>query len=112
MWLIVLKVIAAACLISFVSWLSNKNTALAGFLTALPLTTMIALAFSHMEWGDAEQSVQYAKSILVAVPLSLLFFVPFLLAKKLEWGFWGYYAAGSALLFIGYLIHSGITKQI
>ena len=49
------KTIVAAILISFVSWLSGKKIGLAGFLTALPLTTLLALAFSHMEWGDSKQ---------------------------------------------------------
>ena len=82
MWLAIGKTIVAAVLISFVSWLSGKKTGLAGFLTALPLTTLLALAFSHMEWGDAKQSVEYAKSVFVAIPVSLLFFVPFLFAQK------------------------------
>lgn len=54
MWLAIGKTIVAAVLISFVSWLSGKKTGLAGFLTALPLTTLLALAFSHMEWGDSK----------------------------------------------------------
>ena len=78
MWLAIGKTIVAAILISFVSWLSGKKTGLAGFLTALPLTTLLALAFSHMEWGDSKQSVEYAKSVFVATPVSLLFFIPFL----------------------------------
>lgn len=106
------KVIIAALLISFVSWLSGKQTSLAGFLTALPLTTLLALAFSQLEWGNSDQSVEYAKSVFVAVPVSLLFFVPFLFAKKLHLGFWSSYSMGIVLLFVGYFIHSAITKQI
>ncbi|MDC0980328.1 hypothetical protein OAQ84_01190 [Bdellovibrionales bacterium] len=112
MWLAIGKVILAAILISFVSWLSGKRTSLAGFLTALPITTLLALAFSHLEWGDAKQSVEYAKSIFIAVPISLLFFVPFLLAKRFQLNFWSCYSLGVLLLFIGFLIHSALTKQV
>jgi len=105
------KVIIASVLISFVSWLSGKQTSLAGFLTALPLTTLLALAFSHMEWGNSAQSVEYAKSVFVAVPVSLLFFVPFLLAKKFDLSFWTCYSFGIALLVAGYFVHSMITRQ-
>lgn len=111
MWLAVGKVITASILISFVSWLSGKQTSLAGFLTALPLTTLLALAFSHLEWGNSDQSVEYAKSVFIAVPLSLLFFVPFLFAKKIQLNFWSCYAIGIGLLFVGYLVHSSLTKQ-
>jgi len=79
---------------------------LAGFLTALPLTTLLALAFSHLEWGDAKQSVEYAKSVFVAIPVSLLFFIPFLFADKLNLGFWGCYSSGIVLLGVGYFIHT------
>jgi len=112
MWLTIGKTVVAAILISFVSWLSGKKIGLAGFLTALPLTTLLALAFSHMEWGDSVQSVEYAKSVFVAIPVSLLFFVPFLLASKLNLNFWSCYTIGIILLGFGYLIHSQLTKFI
>lgn len=112
MWLAIGKVLVASVLISFVSWLSGKQTSLAGFLTALPLTTLLALAFSQFEWGDSDQSVAYAKSVFVAVPVSLLFFVPFLLAKKLSLNFWSCYSMGIVLLFVGYVIHSTVVKHI
>lgn len=110
MWLAIGKTIIAAVLISFVSWLSGKKTGLAGFLTALPLTTLLALAFSHMEWGNSDQSVEYAKSVFIAIPVSLLFFIPFLFAQKLNLGFWACYSSGVALLGVGYFIHSSLVK--
>ncbi|RZF21639.1 hypothetical protein DAY19_08090 [Halobacteriovorax vibrionivorans] len=110
MWLAVGKTIVAAVLISFVSWLSGKKTGLAGFITALPLTTLLALAFSHLEWGDSSQSVEYAKSVFVAIPVSLLFFVPFLLAQKFNLGFWSCYSSGIVLLGVGYFVHTYVVK--
>ncbi|PIK13713.1 hypothetical protein [Halobacteriovorax sp. JY17] len=112
MWLAIGKTFLAAILISFVSWLSGKKTGLAGFLTALPLTTLLALAFSHMQWGDSKQSVEYAKSVFVAIPVSLLFFVPFLLAEKFNLNFWQCYSFGVGLLGLGYFAHSYITRVI
>lgn len=112
MWLAIGKTVLAAVLISFVSWLSGKKTGLAGFLTALPLTTLLALAFSHMEWGDSKQSVEYAKSVFVAIPVSLLFFVPFLMAQKFNLGFWSCYSGGVVLLGVGYFLHTYLSKMI
>lgn len=112
MYLIIGKTILAAILISFVSWLSGKKTGLAGFITALPLTTLLALAFSQMEWGDSKQSVEYAKSVFLAIPVSLLFFVPFLFAEKFNLSFWGCYSSGIFLLGIGYFIHSYVSKLL
>src|SRR5690606_4868662 len=43
----VAKVLISACLIAFASWLSNKKPELAGFIIALPLTSLLALGFSY-----------------------------------------------------------------
>jgi len=106
------KVIFAGTVISFLSWLSGKNARLAGFLTALPLTTLLALAIGQVEWGNPQQSVNYAKSILFALPITFLFFVPFFLAQKFSLGFWTCYVSGIALLVVGYFIHNFITKAV
>lgn len=107
-----LKIIASAIIISFVSWLSGKKTGLAGFLTALPLTTLIALAFSQFEWRDSAQSVEYAKSIFIAVPISLTFFIPFLFAQKFDLGFWSCYILGIIFLGCGYFAHQLIITSV
>jgi hypothetical protein len=112
MGLVIGKTFLAAILISTVSWLSGKKIGLAGFLTALPLTTMLALAFSQMEWNNQAQSVAYAKSVFVAIPVSLLFFVPFLLAEKLHLHFWACYGIGVLLLALGYFIHAYFFKVL
>jgi hypothetical protein len=106
------KILIAAILICFVSWLSSKKTGLAGFLTALPLTTLLALAFGQLEWQDSAQSVEFAKNIFIGVPLSLLFFLPFLFAEKFNMGFWSCYSSGIVLLGLGYIIHSQFTKVL
>jgi hypothetical protein len=109
--LFILKIVAAACLIALTSWIAKSNPKLAGFILALPVTTMIALAFSFAEFQNPEASVEFAKSTFYAIPLSLLFFVPFLLADRLKIGFWGLYSTGVFLLGVGYLIHKGVFRS-
>ena len=104
------KTFIAAVIIALSSWMAGKQPRLAGFILALPLASMLALAFNQTEFGDSGKSVAFATSIVVAVPLSLLFFVPFLLAEKLRWPFWGLYAAGVLLLASGYVIHARILR--
>jgi len=84
----------------------GKNPRLAGFLLALPISTLLALAFGQIEFANTQKSVEFARSVCAAVPLSLLFFVPFLFADHLGLGFWGLYGLGIALLSVGFLIHS------
>ena len=106
------KIAISACVIAFSAWLSDKRPELAGFLIALPIGTMLVLAFSFAEYNDPVASVRFAKSILAAIPMSLLFFVPFLLADKIPVGFWGLYAIGVGLLAVGYFTHTFIMKHI
>lgn len=108
----VIKIIISVSVIVFSSWLSNKRPELAGFIIALPISTLLVLAFSYGEYNDPAASIKFAKSILTAIPLSLLFFVPFLLADKLPLPFWGLYALGIALLAVGYFAHVFIMKQL
>ena len=102
---LVLKVIIAAAVISFCSWLSGKKPQVAGFIVALPITTLLVLLFSHFEFHNPQNSVTFARSIFVGIPVSLLFFIPFLVAHRFQLGFWTCYLGGIALLVLGYFLH-------
>ena len=104
----ILKLLTSATLISFVSTLASKRPILAGYLTALPLTSMLALSFMYLETKDNVGATLYAKSIFVAVPLSLLFFVPFLLQAKTALPFLANFVLGIGLLWLGYFLHQKI----
>lgn len=110
MWLTISKVVVAAGVITFASWLAGKKPALAGFIIALPLTSLLALAFSYVQFKDQAASIEFAKSILVGVPVSYLFFAPFFFAERFNLGFWGSYLTGIILLGVGFLIHRWITS--
>ena len=105
------KILLAAIIISFCSWLSGKKTVLAGFITALPLVSIMAIAFAYTQHGDASNTAQYARSIIFAVPISWLFFLPFFFTEKFELGFWPSWALGLILLVVGYFLHQWVLKQ-
>lgn len=104
------KIAISACVIAFASWLSGKKPELAGFIIALPLSTMLVLLFSYAEYNNPANSIKFAKSIFAAIPMSLLFFVPFLLADKIPFGFWGIYTSGILLVIAGYFLHGFVLK--
>lgn len=104
------KVLIAAGLISFTSWLAGKKPALAGFLIALPLTSMIAIALTQIEHRSDAKTVEFARSILIAVPLSLTFFLPFLFADRLRLPVWMLYGIGLLLLIGAYALHRAVTR--
>lgn len=99
------KAFVSGGIIAFAAWLSGKKPELAGFIIALPLLSLLVLPMSYAEYRDPAASVRFAQSIFMGVPLSLLFFVPFLLAARLQWGFWWLYGTGVFLLIAGFFAH-------
>ena len=108
----VIKVIIAALVIAFSAWLADKKPEMAGFITALPLVSILAVAFAYVEHQNMLLVSQYAKSIIVAVPISWLFFVPFFVSERLNLSFWSSWGLGLLLLFLGYFLHQWILKQL
>jgi hypothetical protein len=53
----VAKFLFTASVIVFSSCLSQKRPDLAGFIIALPLASLLALALAHLQHGDAEKSI-------------------------------------------------------
>ena len=104
------KFLFTASVIVFSSWLSQKRPDLAGFIIALPLVSLLALALAHLHHGDAEKSIAFGQSILLAVPVSYLFFIPFFAPKFTEFGFWIVYGLGLSLLVAGYFLHQSLIK--
>jgi len=108
----ILKISVAALVIAFTSWLSGKKPELAGFIVALPMASILVLAFSYAEHRDAETTITFAKSIMIGVPVSLLFFAPFFFEEKFDYGFWVSYGAGLCLLIVGFFVHRYIISLI
>lgn len=108
--IVLFKIALSATVVSFCSWLACRRPEISGLLVALPLNAMMVLAFSYSESGDAEMGVKFAQSFLSAIPILVLFFVPFLLSKKFHFGFWQSYAIGIGLVFFGCLIHRGFLR--
>jgi hypothetical protein len=107
MWL-VLNTLISAVVIGVAAWMSRRYPNTAGFIIALPLATLLVLPLAYLQHRDAQSVFDMARSILVALPITLLFFIPFLLRDRLS--FWGAYALGCALLPLGYFVHRAILR--
>ena len=107
-----LKVLLAALVIAFASWLSGKKPELSGFIIALPIASIIAIAFSFLDHKNPENTITFAKSVLVAVPVSYFFFIPFFFAKSLNNNFWLIYLLGLLLLIIAFFVHKFIVSLL
>lgn len=105
MFFTALKIVISVSVISFASWLSKTKPEIAGIVTVLPLVSILAIAFSYGETKDLENTAIYARSILLAVPISWMFFLPFFFVGKIEAPFWAFYVSGivlTAVAFVGY----------
>ena len=108
MGMFIFNIIVSACVIAFASWLSGRFPGTAGFIVALPLATMLVLPLSLLQHGEGENTILLARSIFAAVPITLAFFIPFLLSGKLGLSFWQAYALGCLALILGYFAHRAI----
>ncbi len=105
-----LKSIFSGLVVAFAAGLAGRKPVLAGFVTALPIMSMLAILFSYLEYRDMNKINQFAVAILVGVPLSLSFFLPFALNRWLRWGFPATYLAALGCLAAAYLLHGLILK--
>lgn len=101
----IVNTLIAALLISVVTSISITKPKLAGYIIALPLASIIAVLLAYLQHKDSTNTIQFARSIFFAVPVTILFFVPFLFAAKFQLSFWSSYTIGIALLVVGYFIH-------
>ncbi|MFP6640411.1 MAG: hypothetical protein VCC04_09225 [Myxococcota bacterium] len=108
----VIKALIAGSIVSFASWMAGRMPILAGFLVARPISTAILLPMAYFEHGSFEQTVVLAKSVAVAVPLTLSFFVPFFLASRFGLGFWAAYPLAFVCLGAGFLVHRAIMSWL
>lgn len=107
---IFLNILFSASVISVTLWVARSNPVLGGFIVSLPLSTLITLGFSKAQSEDVANTFTLAKSIFVAVPLTLVFFLPFLVAERWKLSFWTSYVSGVALLAVSFFAHRWVMK--
>ena len=110
--MILINTLISAFTIGVCTWVAKKRPDLAGFIISLPLSTLLVLFLTQFQYHNDEKSIMLAKSIAVAIPSTLLFFIPFILSGYLKLNFWTCYASGTSLLVISYFIHKTVLKFI
>lgn len=96
--LFIVKVLVSAAVIAVASEVAKRDSFWGALIVALPLTSILALSWLYAETRDDSLAVRFARDILWLVPVSLTFFVPFLLAGKTRLGFVPNLIAGLVLL--------------
>jgi hypothetical protein len=101
----VVNVLISVAVIVGATWLSKRQPATAGFVAALPITTMLVLLLGRMDEVRFDEQVRFARSLLVGIPLGATFLLPFVAAPRFGLSFWSSFGAGLVFLSVGYATH-------
>ena len=102
-WLFLAKVIVSAVVIALASEVAKRDAFWGALLIALPLASVLAISWLYVETRDNTLVTRFARDIFLLVPVSLVFFVPFLLEAKTRLGFIANLSLGIVLLAIAVL---------
>lgn len=83
-----LKVIISALLIVAISEIAKRSTGFAALVASLPLTSLFAFVWLHMEASPSNQIAELSSQIFWLVLPSLLLFLLLPLLLRHGWGFW------------------------
>ena len=109
---VAINVVLSALVIGVAAWLSGRFPQAAGFLVSLPLATMLVLPMAHLQHNDAGKTVAFAESILSAVPVVMLFLLPFILAVRSGWSFWVAYGLACLWLIPAFFLHRALSRLL
>lgn len=102
--LFIAKVLISAVIIGVATEVAKRHPFWGAVIIALPLTSILAMSWLYAETRDNLLLTQFAKDIFLIVPVSLVFFLPFLLEKKTSLGFVANMALGLVLLVVAVLL--------
>lgn len=92
----IIKVALSALVIVAVSEIAKRNSFWAALLASLPLTSLLAFVWLHLETGDSERIAELSHGIFWLVLPSLVLFLLLPALLRAQWGFWPSLAASCA----------------
>lgn len=94
----IIKILISAILIVCASEIAKRSSFWGALIIVMPINSILSLCVYYFDTKDSARTADYAKEIFTLVPLSLVFFIPFLLAHKTGWSFGINILAGFILL--------------
>lgn len=88
MWQYPVKVILSAVVIVAIAEIAKRSTFWAAALASLPLTSVLAFVWLHVETGSAEQVATLSSGIFWLVLPSLVLFLALPMLLRAGWTFW------------------------
>jgi hypothetical protein len=88
MWLLIGKALLTGSTVVAVSEIAGRMPRLGGFLLSLPLISIIAFIMTWSISPKPEVINNLAQEMLILIPLTLIFYVPFLFVNQINFSFW------------------------
>ena len=108
---IAIKVLLSALLIVAVSEIARRSSLLAALLASLPLTSVLAMVWMHVEGSAAEDIAGLSGQVFWLVLPSLLLFLLLPALLRHGWGFWWSLGASCAATAGGYLVMLALLRR-
>ncbi len=81
---------------------AKRFPTLGAFIVALPLVSILSMTWLYWDTKDAAKVSAYAREIFFLVPVSLLFFLPFLFEPRSHWPYWLNFGLGLLAMAAGF----------
>lgn len=107
----VVKIFVSALLVTAISEIAKRHSALAALLAALPVTSILAFVWMYVETGSAAPVAALSRQIfwLVIPSLALFLSLPVFLSRG--WGFWPALLGACALTSGVYLLMLPLLRR-
>lgn len=92
------KVVVSALVIVAASEVAKRDSFWGAAIVVLPLVSILAMSWLYVDTRDNALVTKFAQDVLLLVPVSLVFFAPFLLETKTRLGFASNMLIGLVLL--------------
>lgn len=103
MWFLIAKALLTVVIVVGVSEIAGRMPRLGGLILSLPFISIIAFIMTWSTSPKPEVVSNLAKEMLILIPLTLVFYVPFLFVNQTNFSFWTALALGIflTLVFVG-----------
>jgi hypothetical protein len=99
----ILKFFVSAFIIVLVSEIAKRNSGFAALIASLPLTSLLAIIWLHIDGSEAKQIAEISSQIFWLVLPSLVLFLVLPLLLKQGLGFWPSLALSATATIVCYL---------
>ncbi len=106
-----IKLLVSAAIIVAITELAKRHSGLAALLAALPLTSLLAFVWLHLEAHPLPEIANLSVQIFWLVIPSLLFFLVFPLLLRSGYGFWLSLGIGAVATSLAYLALAPLLKR-